>query len=242
MTSRGLKQQVAGPPQPGEPTLLVSELFYSLQGESRFAGYPCLFVRLSGCNLRCSYCDAAYTYREPGRAYSLTELLAALAATAPPGKRVELVEVTGGEPLLQEGVYPLLEALLAQGHRVLLETNGTVPLSRVPAAVCVIMDIKCPASGMAQHFLPANLQRLTTADEIKFVVGDQADYQWARQLIRDHHLAPAGLATGPALTFSPVVNRLPPAQLAAWLMADVLPARLQLQLHTQLWPHRQRGV
>lgn len=219
------------------PTLRVSEIFYSLQGESSRAGYPCLFIRMADCNLRCSYCDARYTYEEPGQSYRLEEIMSALAAATPHGQAVELVEVTGGEPLLQEGVYPLLDTLLARGHQVLLETNGSRSLARLPAAVRCIMDIKCPASGMAEHWLPANLKRLTGNDEIKFVVSDRGDYDWAKELLNRYHLT----GNGPTLTFSPVADRLAAAELAAWLLADALPARLQLQLHTQLWPHHRRG-
>lgn len=218
-------------------SLLLSEIFYSIQGESTLAGYPCLFIRLAGCNLRCSYCDARYTYEEPGQSYSLEGVLKAMAEVGPGGRPVELVEITGGEPLLQEGVYPLLDVLLARGHQVLLETNGTRSLARLPAAVRCIMDIKCPASGMAAHLMPENLHRLTGDDEIKFVIGNRADYDWAKALLNHHQLT--GL--GPTLTFSPVTDRLAAADLAAWLLADALPARLQLQLHTLLWPHQQRG-
>ena len=218
-------------------TLQVSEIFYSIQGESSRAGYPCLFIRLAGCNLRCSYCDARYTYEEAAAAYRLEPLLAALTKLEPGGKRVELVEITGGEPLLQEGVYPLLDALLDQGRRVLLESNGSLDLTRVPAEVHCIMDIKCPGSGMADHFRPENLERLTARDEIKFVISDRDDYNWAKALLTRHHLAPPG----PALIFSPVTTRLDPAELADWLLADALPARLQLQLHPRLWPNRTRG-
>ena len=212
--------------------LQVSEIFYSIQGESSHAGYPCVFIRLAGCNLRCSYCDARYTYEEPSQTRQLAEILAAVHRLPP----VERVEITGGEPLLQEGVYPLMDALLADNRRVLLETNGTVSLARVPAAVHCIMDVKCPGSGMAQQIDQENFRRLTDRDELKFVVGDRRDYDWARQVITEKRLE-----HHPHLIFSPVANRLAPADLAAWLLADALPARLQLQLHTLLWPESRRG-
>ncbi|MFH7321245.1 7-carboxy-7-deazaguanine synthase QueE [Desulfurivibrio sp. D14AmB] len=218
------------------PPLQIAEVFYSLQGESSWAGYPCLFVRLTGCNLRCSYCDARYSYEEPGTAYSLQDLLIALKGLEPTGQRVDLVEITGGEPLLQEGVYPLLDALLADGRRVLLETNGSLSLARVPAAVHCIMDVKCPGSGMADRLDLDNFRRLTGNDEIKFVLSDRPDYDWALTIIKQHRLLPHH-----RLVFSPAAGRLAPADLAAWLLADALPIRLQLQLHTLLWPNRRRG-
>ena len=215
-----------------EPCLQLSEIFYSIQGESSFAGYPCLFFRLSGCNLRCSYCDAKYTYEEPATVTSLSTLLSE-AARYPNA----LIEITGGEPLLQEGVYPLMEALLAAGRTVLLETNGSLNIARVPQAVVKIIDLKCPDSGMAEKMNLANLDLLAPHDEIKFVVSSRADYDWARAMIAEHRLAEKA-----KVILSPVIGRLQPALLAQWLMADALPARLQLQLHTLLWPGMKRGV
>lgn len=215
-----------------EPTLAVSETFYSIQGESRFAGLPCLFIRLAGCNLRCSFCDARYTYEEESQEMTVGELLAWVEQT--PGVAVE---VTGGEPLLQEAVYPLLKGLLAAGRTVLLETNGSMGLEQVPAGVVKIMDLKCPDSGMQPHMKLANLGMLSPADEIKFVLSSRRDYDWAAEMIQRHRLdAVAGLA------FSPVVPSLAPATLADWLLADRLPVRLQLQLHTLLWPGQTRGI
>jgi len=215
-----------------EPTLQLSEIFYSIQGESSFAGYPCLFFRLSGCNLRCSYCDAKYTYEEPATPTPLSTLLTE-AAQYP----YALIEITGGEPLLQEGVYPLMDELLAAGRTVLLETNGSLSIKRVPKEVVKIIDLKCPDSGMAEKMDLANLTLLTPHDEIKFVVSSRADYDWARAMIAEHRLAEKA-----KLILSPVIDRLEPALLAQWLMSDALPARLQLQLHTLLWPGMKRGV
>jgi 7-carboxy-7-deazaguanine synthase len=212
--------------------LLVSEIFYSIQGESSHAGYPCIFVRLAGCNLRCTYCDARYSYEEPGNFQGINELLAAIDRLP----AAERVEITGGEPLLQEGVYALMDQLLARGRRVLLETNGSISIARVPAAVHCIMDVKCPGSGMAPQLDRENFRRLTSRDEIKFVLCDRPDYDWARQLMADFRLGPPF-----NLIFSPVAGRLEPADLAAWILADALPVRLQLQLHTLLWPHCARG-
>jgi 7-carboxy-7-deazaguanine synthase len=215
-----------------EPALQLSETFYSIQGESSFAGYPCLFFRLAGCNLRCSYCDAKYTYEEPATVTPLNTLLSE-AARYPNA----LIEITGGEPLLQEGVYPLMAALLAAGRTVLLETNGSLSIARVPQEVVKIIDLKCPDSGMAEKMEPANLDLLSPHDEIKFVVSSRGDYDWAKAMIREHRLAEKA-----TLILSPVIGRLAPALLAQWLMADALPARLQLQLHTLLWPGTKRGV
>ncbi len=213
-------------------SLLVSEIFYSIQGESSFAGYPCLFIRLAGCNLRCTYCDARYTYEEEGERKTLDELL-----TAAEEYPQALVEITGGEPLLQERVYPLMDRLLKEGRTVLLETNGSVSLERVPAGVVKIMDLKCPDSGMEEKMDWHNLNHLTPEDEIKFVLSSRRDYEWAGQKIKEHALAQTA-----KLIFSPVVTRLAPADLAGWVLADGLPVRLQLQLHTILWPGKRRGV
>jgi len=215
-----------------EPSLQLSEIFYSIQGESSFAGYPCLFFRLSGCNLRCSYCDAKYTYEEPASVTPLSTLLTE-AARHPNA----LIEITGGEPLLQEGVYPLMDGLLAAGRTVLLETNGSLSIKRVPKEVVKIVDLKCPDSGMAEKMELANLDLLAPHDEIKFVVSSRADYDWAKAMMESHRLAEKA-----KLILSPVIGRLEPALLAQWLMVDALPARLQLQLHTLLWPGMKRGV
>lgn len=215
-----------------DSTLQISEIFYSIQGESSYAGYPCLFFRLSGCNLRCSYCDAKYTYEEPGSPTPLNALLNE-AAKYPKA----LIEITGGEPLLQEAVYPLMDSLLAAGRTVLLETNGSLNIARVPREVVKILDLKCPDSGMAEKMDLANLDLLAPHDEIKFVVSSRPDYDWAKEMIREHRLAEKA-----KLILSPVIGSLAPALLAEWLMADALPARLQLQLHTLLWPDMKRGV
>lgn len=216
----------------GEPTLQLSEIFYSIQGESSFAGSPCLFFRLSGCNLRCSYCDARYTYEEPAETTPLSALLAK-AAQHPDVP----IEITGGEPLLQEEVYPLMDALLAAGRTVLLETNGTLSIQRVPRAVVKIIDLKCPDSGMAEKMEPTNLSLLAPHDEIKFVLSSRADYEWARAMMAKERLAEKA-----RVILAPVVQRLAPVLLAQWLLSDALPARLQLQLHTLLWPEQNRGV
>ena len=223
---------------PTEPVLTISELFFSLQGESTYAGLPCVFIRLSGCNLRCLYCDAAYTQREGGTTHTLTTLLAF--ADRYPGT---MIEITGGEPLLQPNVIPLLQLLVDQGRTVLLETNGSQDLSPVPAGVVIIMDVKCPGSGMAHSLRRENFALLKPQDEIKFVLSSESDYQWALACISAHQLLdPASGRARHPLLFSPVAGALPPADLAAWMLRDNLPIRLQLQLHKQLWPGVERGV
>ena len=219
-------------------SLRVSELFHSIQGESTHAGLPCVFVRLCGCNLRCTYCDSRYTWDEEGRLMRVAEICAELEPY--PGC---MAEITGGEPLLQETVYPLMDALLRQGREVLLETGGSLSIERVPAAVRVILDIKCPDSGMTAHNDWGNialLQRRKAAgsrDEVKFVLCSEEDAAWAAKVVREHCLT----ELLPVL-FSPVIDRLAPARLADFLLREQLPVRLQLQLHTQIWPGISRGV
>jgi 7-carboxy-7-deazaguanine synthase len=220
-------------------SLAVSELFYSIQGESSHAGYPCLFIRLAGCNLRCAYCDARYTYEEAGRPMDLAEIMAFVRSSP-----VRLVEITGGEPLLQKDVHALMTALIADGRTVLLETNGSLDLAEVAEGVVKIVDIKCPGSGMAAMNHLANLTLLTATDELKFVLRSRLDYDWAVNFLRENQLCPPQPADRqvPKLIFSAVTRDLDPAELAAWLLADGLPIRLQLQLHTLLWPGQTRGV
>lgn len=219
-------------------TLHISELFYSIQGESTRAGLPCAFVRLCGCNLRCTYCDSSYTWDEEGRRMSVAEVSAWLEDF--PGM---MTEITGGEPLLQEAVYPLMDTLLAQGREVLLETGGSLSIAHVPSAVGVILDIKCPDSGMMEKNDWSNidlLQQRNAAgrrDELKFVLSSEKDAAWAVQIVRQHRLT----ELLPVL-FSPVIGRLSPARLAAIILQERLPVRLQLQLHTRIWPSLSRGV
>ena len=218
--------------------LQISELFYSIQGESTWAGLPCLFIRLAGCNLRCTYCDAQYAWQEPGVAMELADILAWVAQY--PGI---LVEITGGEPLQQAGVYPLMQTLIEEGCQVLLETNGSLPLDHVPTEVNIIMDIKCPDSGMAAHNLPGNIDFLRQRsqqqgnDEIKFVLSSIADFHWAREMV-----ARERLDQWLPVLFSPVQPLFTPQELARLLLDHRLKVRLQLQLHTLLWPDQTRGV
>ena len=214
-----------------ETPLEICELFYSIQGESSYAGYPCFFIRLAGCNLRCTYCDSRYAWEGPFESYPVSRILAKLDHY--PGVMVEL---TGGEPLLQRGVYPLIGQLLRAGRKVLLETNGSLGLEDVPPDVVKIVDVKCPGSGMHEKMNPANFGFINPRDEIKFVISSRKDYDWAVQFLRSHDLQRRS-----TLTFSPVIAVLPPAELAAWILEDRLPVRLRLQLHTILWPGRTRG-
>ena len=219
--------------------LNISELFYSIQGESTYAGLPCVFIRLSGCNLRCHYCDARYTYEEAHAAMALDMILSFV-----DGYPGAIVEITGGEPLLQENVLPLMAELVARKRIVLLETNGSLPIDTVPPEVVVIMDIKTPGSGSADSLATGNIavararnENIRGSCEIKFVLTGKDDYIWARDLVKKHALH----TSCPAL-FSPVKNELSPADLAAWILQDQLAVRLQLQLHTLIWPHLSRGV
>jgi 7-carboxy-7-deazaguanine synthase len=217
-----------------EPFLDVVEIFHSIQGESTYAGLPCGFVRLSGCNLRCSYCDSTYAYKT-GRRMTVTEVVAALRALP----AAMLVEVTGGEPLLQgPAVHLLLEELAVAWPIVLLETNGTI-LLRPDRSYRAVLDVKCPGSGEAEKTEWRNLGQLLPGDQIKFVVAARNDFDYALQVIREYDLAQCDCP----LLFSPVADRLAPAELARWILAAGMPGlRLQLQLHRLIWPDRSRGV
>ncbi|HEY1913784.1 MAG TPA: radical SAM protein [Vicinamibacterales bacterium] len=212
--------------------LTVNEIFHSIQGESTHAGRPCVFVRLTACDLRCSWCDTPYAFHE-GRKMSIDDVVAVV-----DGYGCPLVEVTGGEPLLQDDVYPLMERLLADGREVMLETGGHRPIDRVPAAVVKIVDVKCPASGESDKNDWNNLDRLAPHDQVKFVVQDRADYEFARAVIAKHDL----ISRTAAVLISPVHGVLDAATLSAWMLADRTPARLQLQLHKFIWSPTTRGV
>ncbi len=212
--------------------LLINEFFYSVQGESTQAGRPCFFIRLSGCHLRCNYCDTEYAFHE-GRSFSLDEILEKVRES-----KATLVEVTGGEPLLQRPVYPLMERLIADGYEVMLETSGSLDASRVPQGVRRIFDIKTPDSTEADSNLWSNFTppSLRPEDEIKFVISSRADYEWSRDIVRTR-LAEVSAP----LLFSPVWGKVQPGELAEWILADRLPVRFQLQLHKVLWGER-KGV
>jgi 7-carboxy-7-deazaguanine synthase len=211
--------------------LTVNEIFHSIQGESTHAGRPCVFVRLTACDLRCSWCDTPYAFYE-GRKQSVEDVVSEVARYG-----CRLVEITGGEPLLQDDVYPLMDALLARGHTVLLETGGHRPIGKVPSSVRKIVDIKCPASGEADRTHWPNLDALTPDDEVKFVIQNRADYEYALKIIEQHDLTARA-----AILISPVHGVLDPQTLAEWMLADRVPARLQLQLHKYIWAPETRGV
>ena len=212
--------------------LTINEIFHSVQGESTYAGRPCVFVRLTACDLRCSWCDTPYAFHE-GRKRSLEDVLREVE-----GYECPLVEVTGGEPLLQEAVYPLMESLVEMGKTVLLETGGHRSTSRVPVDVVTILDVKCPGSGESHRNCWENLAKLRAHDEVKFVVKDRADYEYARNVIEERAL-PGRVA---AIHFSPVHGVLDPKTLSEWVLADRLPVRVQLQLHKYIWSPDTRGV
>ncbi len=209
----------------------ISEIFKSIQGESSYAGWPCVFVRLSGCNLRCSYCDTIYAYEE-GENLTVEEVL-----TKVRDIDCSLVEITGGEPLLQREVYTLIAKLLEKGCRVILETNGSLDISHVDQRVIRIMDIKCPGSGMSGRMDWENMKRLKENDEVKFVLSSRDDYQWAKEIFSRYDL-------GKRVTvfLSPVFGRLEPQRLAEWILRDALHVRLQLQPQKYIWPPGTRGV
>jgi len=212
--------------------LTINEIFHSIQGESTHAGQLCVFVRLTACDLRCTWCDTPYAFHE-GRKMSVDEVVAAVEAFGSP-----LVEITGGEPLLQDDVYPLMDRLLAAGRTVMLETGGHRPTTRVPASVLKIVDVKCPASGESARNDWSNLERLQPHDEVKFVIQDRADYDFACDVIARYDL-PSKVA---AVLMSPVHGVLDPKSLSEWMLSDRLPARLQLQLHKYIWSPTTRGV
>jgi 7-carboxy-7-deazaguanine synthase len=212
--------------------LTVNEIFYSVQGESTHAGKPCVFVRLTACDLRCSWCDTPYAFHE-GHKRTVEDVVTEVGRYG-----CRLVEITGGEPLLQDEVYPLMDALLDRGYTVLLETGGHRPIDQVPAAVVKVVDIKCPGSGEAEKNYWPNLDSLSTHDEVKFVIQDRRDYEFAREIIDRHRLS----SRTAAVLLSPVHGRLDPQRLAEWMLADKLPGRLQLQLHKYIWTPETRGV
>jgi len=212
--------------------LTVNEIYQSVQGESTWAGLPCVFVRLTFCDLRCSYCDTEYAFYE-GKKMTLDEIVDQVRGFGCP-----LVEVTGGEPLLQPNCVPLLHRLCESGFTVLLETSGAHDIGPVDARVHKIMDLKTPSSGECARNLYTNIAHLTARDEVKFVVGSREDYEWTREKIREYDLA----AKVRAVLLSPVFGKIAPADMVAWMLEDKLPARFQLQMHKFIWEPRARGV
>ena len=212
--------------------LTVNEIFHSIQGESTHAGRPCVFVRLTACDLRCSWCDTPYAFTE-GHKMSLDDVVERAKAFECP-----VVEITGGEPLLQKDVYPLMQRLLDEGLTVMLETGGHLSIDQVPTPVIRVMDVKCPGSGESHRNDWSNMERLTAKDEVKFVIRDREDYDFARDVMVSHRLADRVRA----VLFSPVHGVLDSRQLAEWILEDKLDVRLQLQIHKYIWTPETRGV
>jgi 7-carboxy-7-deazaguanine synthase len=223
----------------------IIEIYKSIQGESTFAGLPCIFVRLAGCNLRCTWCDSEYTF-SGGKKMEMDEVLAEVERLAP----VKLVEITGGEPMLQErALLPFIDKLLAADYKVLMETSGERPLGNVPKAAHKIVDVKCPGSGEGGSFHMPNLEEMTTRDEVKFVIADRKDYEFAREFTREHELA----KKVNAVLFSPAFRKdaagrtadnclLSPCVLTEWMLADGVNARMSLQIHKFVWEPQTKGV
>ncbi|HTO94000.1 MAG TPA: radical SAM protein [Bacteroidota bacterium] len=211
--------------------LIVNEIFHSIQGESTFAGRPCVFVRLTWCNLRCTWCDTAYAFEE-GSPMTIEAILARVRSY-----RCRLVEVTGGEPLFQEGVHELFGALCDEGFEVLVETGGSLDISRVDSRVRRIVDFKCPGSGMEKKNLWSNVGALTSHDEVKFVIADRDDFDWAAAKVREH-----GLDRVCTVLMSVVFGQLEPVDLARWILEEGTNARFQLQAHKYIWEPSARGV
>jgi 7-carboxy-7-deazaguanine synthase len=212
-------------------TMRVTEIFHSIQGESSFAGQPCVFIRLTGCPLRCIWCDTDYAFFG-GIEQSIEQILAKVDAYG-----CRLVEVTGGEPLAQAEAFTLIMKLCDSGYDVLIETSGAIDTAPVDPRAHVILDVKCPGSGMSDRMYWPNLSRLTMNDEAKFVLADRADYEWARDVLARHELA-----SRCTVLMSPVFGALDPRQLAEWMLLDRLPVRMQLQLHKLIWTPDMRGV
>jgi 7-carboxy-7-deazaguanine synthase len=213
-------------------TLTLTEIYRSIQGESTWAGLPCTFVRFTGCNLRCTWCDTAYAFHD-GERTVVGDVLEKVAALGVP-----LVEITGGEPLLQKACPTLATCLLERGYRVLCETSGALPISILPADVVKIMDLKCPGSGEAERNHWPNIEALSKRDEVKFVLADRADYEWARDRVREHDL----VRRCGAVLFSSAFGQASPRDIVEWILADGLEVRFQLQMHKYIWAPEKKGV
>ena len=213
-------------------SLKVNEIFYSIQGESTYAGLACVFVRLTGCNMRCSYCDTVYAYDE-GHPMQISDILDSIGAY-----HCKMVEITGGEPLLQGGTPDLITRLIQNKYQVLMETNGSFDIRMTDPRCVKILDIKCPGSGEQESCDLRNLRWLGEKDQVKFVMGDRQDYDYAKHILDQ---IPAHISTG-NLLFSPIKEKLAPAELTQWILKDHLEVRLHLQLHRVIWPDIERGV
>tara|TARA_X000001036_G_scaffold435812_2_gene477780 strand:+ start:627 stop:1268 length:642 start_codon:yes stop_codon:yes gene_type:complete len=212
-------------------SLKINEIYYSIQGESSHSGRPCIFIRLTYCNLRCTYCDTEYAFYE-GSNMTIDEILKYIKKW-----NCNLVEVTGGEPLFQKECINLLNALINKSYEVLLETGGSLPIGNVPKNVIKIIDFKCPSSGMEKKNLWSIVKDLQVHDEIKFVIGNKEDFEWSKNIINKYSLN--DICT---LFFSPVYGKLKPAQLVDWILNDNINVRMQLQMHKSIWPADKKGV
>ena len=211
--------------------LEVTEIYKSVQGESTYMGLPCVFIRLTGCNLRCIWCDTPHAFHD-GKKLSIHQIIDEVKSYD-----INLVEITGGEPLLQKEVFPLMESLLKNKFKVMLETSGSLAINNVPAKVIKIIDLKCPGSGEENKNLWENLNHLTSTDEIKFVIADKTDYEWSKKVLQDYELD----KKVPVL-FSPVFEKLKLKDLTEWILKDNLPVRLHTQLHKYIWDQKTIGV
>lgn len=210
----------------------INEIYYSIQGESTFAGLPCVFVRFTYCNLRCTYCDTAYAFYE-GRDCSVDEIISEVKEY-----NCNLIEITGGEPLVQrEECLELMQKLSHLGYQVMIETGGSLPINGIDPRVKIIMDLKCPSSGMMKKNLYENIYFLKPIDEVKFVIGTREDYDWAKQIIKQYDLSDRC-----TVLFSPVFGQIEPSDIVHWILEDNLPVRFQLQMHKYIWHPESRGV
>lgn len=214
------------------PTLRVTEIYKSVQGESTWAGLPCIFVRLARCHLRCVWCDTAYAF-SGGETIGISDIVKTCSELD-----CHLVEITGGEPLVQSACTELAQALIDTGFTVLVETSGTLPIEVLPDEAIAIMDFKCPGSGESEKNDWSNVEALSKRDEVKFVIADRADYEWSREVVRKYDLSDKCNA----VLFSPVFGSVTPADLAQWIIDDALGVRFQLQMHKFIWPPDARGV
>lgn len=211
--------------------LKVNEIFFSIQGESSYAGLPCVFVRMTYCNLRCSYCDTAYAFYD-GTDYSIDEIISKVKEY-----KCKLVEITGGEPLFQKESFELMQRLCDEGFEVMLETSGSLPIKDVDKRVKIIMDLKCPSSNMMKKNLYENINYIKQTDEIKFVIGTKEDYEWAKEIISKYELNKKC-----TVLFSVVFGQLEPVTLVNWILEDKLNVRFQLQMHKYIWHPETKGV
>ena len=211
--------------------LKVNEIYKSIQGESTFSGLPCIFIRLTFCNLRCSYCDTEYAFHE-GTDMQISNIIKKVNEL-----NCNLVEVTGGEPLVQDACIDLLESLISNGNKILIETGGALTIEKIPTQVTIILDIKCPSSDMCDKNLWSNIDLIKKTDEIKFVIGDKKDYEWSKNIIKEYNLL-----NKCKVLFSPVYNKIESKEMVEWILEDNLNVRFQTQLHKSIWPHDTKGV